>query len=159
MANAFAKCPLGLSVYVIGGHEERSWGFYEVLDIEFDGQQEICKKIIGIDARQALSLQRHYHRREVWHVVEGTITVILDGKIFNLTVGQELEIPVGAVHSMINLGREPVLLYEKQIGVCREDDNDRLYDYAGRPANLVDTKDKVALRSVHIYKSVIRLLK
>ncbi len=158
MANFVAKCTSGMSSYTIGERDKRSWGFYEVLDVKYQDGYEICKKIIAIDARQALSLQRHYHRREVWHVVEGTITVILDGQVLNLVTGQELEIPLGAVHSMINLGREPVLLYEKQIGVCREDDNERLYDYAGRPVDPVDVKDRVAMQSIERYKSLIRLL-
>lgn len=43
----------------------------------------------------------------------------------------------------------------KQIGVCREADNDRLCDFGGRDTVPVAEEDKVALDSVALYKQTI----
>ena len=54
--------------------EERPWGKFEVLV-----DSDYCKvKQITVNPGQKLSYQYHHKRSEVWTVVEGTLTIVLD---------------------------------------------------------------------------------
>lgn len=105
--------------YDAGDSDNRQWGFYEVLNVGIERGEEFCEKRIGVRPYRALSLQRHHGRREVWKVEEGVLTVICDGKLHTLTKGEVMMIPLEAPHCMINLTGEPVIVHEKQIGICR----------------------------------------
>lgn len=80
-----------------------------------------------------MSLQRHRHRAEHWHVVRGEALVMLDGEEIRLRAGHSLDIPQGAVHRIENVGREDVTVIEVQKGTyLGEDDIERLEDDFGR---------------------------
>ena len=54
--------------------ESRPWGMYEVL---LDSPE--CKvKRITVAPGQRLSYQYHYKRKEIWTVVKGNLTIVLD---------------------------------------------------------------------------------
>ena len=49
-------------------------------------------------------------------MVEGEVTVTVDGRIELIGVGASIHIPVGAIHRMENLGKNPMILIEVQTG-------------------------------------------
>ena len=144
-----------MNEYRVGARDERIWGWYEVIGTGRELQDEFCEKHIGIHPFQALSLQRHQGRREIWTVLSGTLTVIVNGELYTLEKNQSINIPKSAPHCMINASNEQVTVYEKQIGVCREDDNDRLRDMNGRATLPIDTSDTLALKSAQLYERVV----
>ena len=109
------------------------WGINQVTDIGAENDEDICIKKITINAGYMLSLQRHRGRKEIWNVKEGVLTVILNGELKEISSGHSIDIPKGAVHSMINSSDTPVVVLETQQGKCREGDNIRLIDSHGRP--------------------------
>ena len=112
-----------------GERGERPWGHYLVLY-----EEEGCKvKKFLVHPKKRLSLQRHRHRTEHWHVVRGEALVMRDGEEIRLRTGQSLDIPQGAVHRIENVGREDVIVIEVQTGTyLGEDDIERLEDDFGR---------------------------
>lgn len=159
MSNLNTQHLIDLPSYLKGSRDNREWGWYEVINVGLDGNEEFCEKEIGILPKQALSLQRHHGRREIWSVIKGQLSVIVNGKYQILNVGEEIIIPHKAAHCMINMTNDPVVVYEKQVGFCREDDNDRLYDFNGRETLPVDALDHDAISSIEIYKKVMHSLK
>jgi len=112
-----------------GERGERPWGYYLVLY-----EEEGCKvKKFLVRPRKRLSLQRHRHRVEHWHVVRGEAIVTRDGEEIRLRAGHSVDIPQGAVHRIENVGREDVIVIEVQRGTyLGEDDIERLEDDFGR---------------------------
>ena len=141
--------------YYRGDYDQRPWGFYKVLNVGHENDEEFCEKQIGVKPKHALSLQRHHGRREIWHVKQGELTVIVNRNIHILNSGDMILIPLKAAHCMINMTDQPVIVHEKQIGICREDDNDRLSDMSGRETVEIDNNDHDALLSIKIYKDLI----
>ena len=156
--------------YAPGAKDVRGWGMWEALAVETDANNRIiaCEKRITVNAVSAdpnkvglLSLQSHDQRDELWRVVSGVLTVILDDKKHTLTAGQEIVIPVKALHAMANLGSVPAVVFERQtgadlgngkIGVCEEDDIHRFSDALGRATEPV--VGEVATASLAVYTSV-----
>ncbi|MBB6735120.1 sugar phosphate nucleotidyltransferase [Cohnella zeiphila] len=82
-------------------YEERRWGRYRVLDYAVypDGREVLTKRIF-IAAGKNLSYQYHSLRDEVWTVVAGRGTVVLDGRMRTLTAGDVLLVPKECRHSV-----------------------------------------------------------
>lgn len=156
--NAVRKEVLSSPLYKVGDRDERSWGYYEVTDVGGEGHDGFCEKTIHIRPRSALSLQKHSLRKEHWEVVEGALTIIIGDEVLNICAGDWVEVPQAAPHSIINLSCRPAIVNEHQSGICLEGDNDRLFDYNGRPAITPNSKDILAVNSVRIYKSIVKLL-
>lgn len=107
----------------------RQWGYYRVLH-EVPG----CKvKELTIEPGQGISLQRHHHRHEFWHVAEGACTVeqrmpsgyVLPSK--ELVKHQQISIPIGDWHRVYNPYAAPCKIVEIQYGdQCVEEDIQRL---------------------------------
>ena len=147
-----------LKEYFVGEQEERPWGFFEVLDLGMANNEEFCEKKIIVKPRQALSLQRHKFRHEIWRVKQGTLTAVLDGKMHTIQSGDTIMIPLQSVHCMINLTDEDVIISERQMGICREEDNERLCDVSGRETSLIHPEDVNALRSKELYENITKNL-
>ena len=80
-----------------------------------------------------LSLQRHARRAEHWHVVRGTAIVTRDAETIRLSAGDSIDIPLGAVHRVQNVGGEELVVIEVQAGdYVGEDDIERFEDDFGR---------------------------
>ena len=121
--------PTGQNHAWFGEREDRPWGHYLVLY-----EEEGCKvkKFLVLPGKR-LSLQRHRHRAEHWHVVRGKALVTLDGEEIRLRGGDSHDIPKGAIHRIENVGREDVIVIEVQKGTyLGEDDIERLEDDFGR---------------------------
>jgi mannose-6-phosphate isomerase-like protein (cupin superfamily) len=109
--------------------EHRPWGFYEILADTSDHKV----KRITVDPGKRLSLQRHRHRSEHWHMVAGQAVVSVDGQDVELGPGDSVNIHCGATHRVHNPGDRPVVFIEVQRGdYFGEDDIERLADDFGR---------------------------
>ena len=112
-----------------GERGDRPWGTYLVLY-----EEEGCKvKRFLVRPGKRLSLQRHKYRAEHWHIVRGDALVTRDGEAIRMQAGQSLDIPLGAVHRIENVGQEDVIVIEVQSGTyLGEDDIERFEDDFGR---------------------------
>ena len=109
--------------------DHRPWGYYVVLS---DLPDHKVKRIVVYPGKR-LSLQRHHHRSEHWHVVSGTAQVTRDSEQIHLTDGESIDIPVGAAHRVLNPTEVPLVFIEIQRGdYFGEDDIERLEDDFGR---------------------------
>lgn len=82
-------------------YEERRWGWYRVLDYtRFEDGREVLTKRIGVTAGKNLSYQMHYHRSEVWTIINGEGEFAFNGEIRRVKPGDVLEIPVGSKHGI-----------------------------------------------------------
>ena len=107
---------------------ERTWGYYRVLH-EVTGTKV---KELTIEPGQSISLQRHRFRHEFWHVAEGACTVeqrMPSGYVLplkDLTLHQQISIPVGDWHRVYNPYEVPCKIVEIQYGSnCIESDIER----------------------------------
>lgn len=107
----------------------RPWGSYEDLD-KGDG---FHVKRLTIKPGASISLQRHFHRSEHWVVVKGEARVIRNDEEFVLRKNESTDIPKEAVHKLMNLGSEDLVIVEVQTGDwLDESDIERLKDDYGR---------------------------
>lgn len=108
---------------------ERPWGGYEVIA---RGEGYLVKRLV-VSTGAALSLQRHSFRSEVWTIALGVaeVTVHKDTAIFG--DGDTINIPLGAVHRLRNVGPFDLEVIEVQYGqILTEDDITRFEDDYGR---------------------------
>jgi mannose-6-phosphate isomerase-like protein (cupin superfamily) len=109
--------------------EDRPWGHFIVLADEPD--HKVKRFVVNPGAR--LSLQRHRHRSEHWHVVSGTARVTRNDEEIVLSSGESVDIPLGAWHRVMCVGNDPVAIIEVQRGTYfGEDDIERIEDDYGR---------------------------
>ena len=102
---------------------ERLWGHYRVLH-EAPG---VKVKELVVEPHQKLSMQRHRHRSEHWHIAEGRAVVCLDGDIAVLGQHDAVEIDLGSWHCLANPFDEVLRVVEIQYGAqCVEDDIERV---------------------------------
>jgi cytidyltransferase-like protein len=107
---------------------ERPWGYYRVLhDVPGTKVKELT-----INPGMSLSLQRHEHRAEYWHVSEGQC--IVEQQMENgyympaqeLSEHKSIHIPVHGWHRLHNPFNNPCRIVEIQYGSnCNEEDIER----------------------------------
>ena len=85
--------------------EQRPWGFYTNI-AKGNG---FLTKIIHVNPEAQLSVQSHNFRSEHWVVLSGKAVVILNGQEFILSIGQSIDIPLKAIHSLKN----PILYFAR----------------------------------------------
>ena len=108
---------------------DRPWGFYLVL--HEDAGYKVKQFLVRPGSR--LSLQRHRHRAEHWQVVRGEAAVTRGKELIRLLPGGSLDIPLGALHRVENVGKENLVIIEVQMGeYLGEDDIERFEDDYGR---------------------------
>ena len=103
---------------------ERPWGRFE----QFVTNARATVKVITVEPRQRLSLQRHHERDELWQLIDGRLEVEVDGCSSTLAPGGRLWVARGATHRMGNPGAAPARMLEVAFGEFREDDIERLED-------------------------------
>ncbi|HOO50578.1 MAG TPA: phosphomannose isomerase type II C-terminal cupin domain [Alphaproteobacteria bacterium] len=146
-----------LQAYSIGDRDARPWGTYEVTDVGTSDKGEFCEKLIIVSPANILSLQSHDMREETWRVVEGTLTVILNERVITLQSGEEIFIPKGSIHAMANLSDAPCHVFERQEGICREEDIHRYMDMYGR--DVAQSDDPIVIASLEAYKDILQKIK
>lgn len=78
-------------------------------------------------------MQRHQHRTERWIVTEGVATVLCEGAVTHLRVGESTIIPCRSLHRLSNESNKPLALIEVQMGdYLSEEDIERFNDDYGR---------------------------
>lgn len=105
---------------------ERQWGSYTVLHNGPSWQVKELSFAPGL----ALSDQRHEHRSEHWHIVDGIIEMRIQTKTKTITQefgpGESIDIPKGAWHKAKNVGIKPAKVIEVWLGnLLSEDDIER----------------------------------
>lgn len=107
----------------------RPWGRYDILDAGVNYKV----KRITVNPGQRNSYQRHRLRSEFWTLVSGRARVTVDDVTTEKTVGESVLVNLGAKHRIENIGREPVVFIEVQLGAyLAEDDIERFEDDYGR---------------------------
>ena len=143
--------------YFIGAYDRRPWGAWMVTDTPSAGDGSFCEKIIVVSPNKILSLQSHNFRSEDWTVLDGTLTVIVNGQYKTLLTGEKIHIPKGAVHCMANLGLTPCTVKERQTGQCAESDIKRYIDSYNRPV-VAGTQTNV-MESICLYHNLVKQMK
>ncbi len=145
-----------MQAYNIGDFDTRPWGSYVVTNIgTTELNEEFCEKEITVLPGKILSLQSHRQRRETWRVISGTLTVVLDDRKVVLRQGESLFIPLGAIHAMANTSDQNCVVYEKQEGVCREEDIIRYSDAYGRADEKTGANNDARIQSsLAVYKLI-----
>ncbi len=153
-ASSSQSASSGLKAYKVGDSDTRPWGHYVVTGVGIEaGDREYCEKRITVQPGKILSLQSHTLRAELWRVEEGVLTVILDGQRITLRAGESIDIPLRGIHCMANLDNAPCTVYEKQTGICREEDIIRYLDAYGRATESF-TEDAVTA-SIALYRAIL----
>jgi mannose-6-phosphate isomerase len=93
-------------------HDVRPWGEYFVLD---DSKTHKVKRIV-VKPGGRLSYQYHFHRAEVWTIVEGKALITIDGVNKTYKVGEVAIIPMKAKHRIQNTTDENLVFIEVQWG-------------------------------------------
>jgi cytidyltransferase-like protein len=107
---------------------DREWGYYRVL--HEDGKETKVKELV-VNPNSELSLQRHKYRSEHWIVTDGLATVLYGWEPKyttkkHLAKHQEVDIPVGCWHKLINETNQELKIVEIQHGTtCIEEDIER----------------------------------
>ena len=111
---------------------KRNWGEYRVLYEQSSVSASTKVKELVVEPGQSLSLQRHAHRNEIWHVAEGACNVFgsMDSG-YNLPPRtlkphEQINIPAGQWHRLANPFTGPCRIIEIQYGnQCEESDIER----------------------------------
>lgn len=115
--------------------ETRPWGSWHVLD---EGEGYKVKRL-EVKPQQRLSYQTHTFRAELWIVVSGTATCVVEGRTIVAHAGDVVEIGVGVAHRITNMHDEGLVIVEVQRGsYTGEDDILRLEDDYGRVGQLIE---------------------
>ena len=116
--------------------EQRSWGKFSTLLTKYN-----CKvKELVVAPNQGMSFQRHHHRSEVWFILEGACKVYFqlneqtDVQLISLNSGDLFEVPLQALHQIINDSGNDCVIIEIQYGMrVDEYDIERLFYYPETP--------------------------
>ena len=107
----------------------RPWGRYVNL---FEGKNFLVKELT-VNAKAAISLQKHHHRSEHWMITHGKALITIKKNKFLKKVNESVFIPQGAIHRIENNYKKPVKIIEVQTGsILKETDIVRYQDVYGR---------------------------
>jgi len=105
----------------------RPWGSI----IEFSKNKLSTVKILVVKQGEEFSLQYHKNRKEFWHVLSGTPTIVIGNKEFTALRGDEFIVKKGEKHRIRAKDTE-VRVLEISFGEFDEDDIVRIEDKYGR---------------------------
>ena len=109
-------------------YEERRWGTYKVIDnfTSADNTHSITKHLY-IAAGKSISYQRHFHRAEVWTLVEGKGTLVHNGEVREVKKEDVIHIKKGEMHAIKAVTDLHIL--EVQIGDFLDESDIERFDY------------------------------
>ena len=90
---------------------EKSWGSYRVLDV----QESSLTVLVTLNPNHKMNYHSHQCRDEVWTVIKGTGTTIVDDMEQPIKVGDVITMAAGCKHTVI-AGKEGLQLIEVQLG-------------------------------------------
>ena len=103
----------------------RPWGMYE----KFYQENGVWVKRVEVKPDCRLSLQKHQHRSEKWIFVHGQGLAIVNEQQISVSPGSVVDIPLGAVHRIGNIGKENLVFIEVATGtILTEEDIIRIQD-------------------------------
>lgn len=115
---------------------EKAWGHYRV----FHDADNVKVKELVVDPHLSLSVQRHRHRSEHWHVVQGTAVARVGDRTHLLNQHGTVDIPCGQWHQLSNPTNTVLRVLEIQYGKsCDEQDIERQINSA-MGSTLVEVK-------------------
>ena len=98
---------------------EKSWGSFRVLNVE----DESMTILVTLNPGHSMNYHSHRMRDEVWVVIEGNGTTVVDGMKQDVTVGDVITMQAGCRHTVfakdtlkiieVQLGKE-ISVYDKQ---------------------------------------------
>lgn len=91
-------------------YAEKSWGTYNVIDVQSDF---MTIKVL-LNAGHQMKYHSHAHRDEVWTVVSGTGTAIVDGTAKEVKTGDVIQLARGCKHTII--AKTTLNIIEVQLG-------------------------------------------
>ncbi len=112
-------------------HENRPWGSFDL----FTQDESTTVKIVRVEAGKRLSLQKHNHRAEFWHIISGSGTVEIDDVSHEANVGDEFEVQKQSTHRL-GAGSGGLVVLEIAFGNFDESDIVRLADDFNRADRL-----------------------
>jgi len=90
-------------------------------------------KLIVVNSKSSISLQKHKHRSEHWTITSGKPKITINNKKFFKSKNESAFIPQGAIHRIENPFNKPVKIIEIQTGsILKETDIVRYKDIYGR---------------------------
>ncbi len=92
-------------------YAEKSWGSFRIMDIEETGMTVK----VTLNPGHHMNYHSHERRDEVWTVISGSGTAILDDKKIEVKVGDVLTMPAGCKHTIF-AGDDGLKLIEVQVG-------------------------------------------
>ena len=90
---------------------EKSWGSYRVLDV----QESNLTVLVTLNPNHKMNYHSHQYRDEVWTVIKGTGTTIVDDMEQPVRVGDVITMDAGCKHTVI-AGEAGLQLIEVQLG-------------------------------------------
>ncbi|MDQ0193964.1 sugar phosphate nucleotidyltransferase [Paenibacillus wynnii] len=85
-------------------YEERRWGHYRVIDyVKYNEGNEVLTKRIFISEGKNISYQLHHKRSEIWTIISGEASIVLNEKMHNVKAGDVVRIPEGTKHAILAL--------------------------------------------------------
>ncbi|MDG7007060.1 MAG: phosphomannose isomerase type II C-terminal cupin domain [Nitrososphaerota archaeon] len=106
---------------------ERPWGSFRVVG---EWSDMITVKILKVEPRSRLSLQKHRHRREEWLCLSGSAEVQVGQRSFKMKVGDWARVQRNQLHRIYSEGGAEIL--EVSVGKFSEEDIVRMEDDYGR---------------------------
>ena len=91
-------------------YAEKSWGSFRVLDVEHDS---LTIKVT-LNPGHQMNYHSHLHRDEVWVVISGKGTTVVDGEKKEVSVGDVIKMRAGSRHTVIALTE--LKMVEVQLG-------------------------------------------
>ena len=103
-------------------YAEKSWGSFTVLDVQDDSMTIKVELLPG----HSLHYHSHEHRDEVWTVMSGMGSVIIDGMQRRVRPGDVVTMPAGCKHTLI--AETKVSVIEVQLGKDINVDDKKKFD-------------------------------
>ncbi|MBF0384629.1 MAG: phosphomannose isomerase type II C-terminal cupin domain [Candidatus Omnitrophica bacterium] len=104
---------------------ERPWGHY----IKIFEDNGVWVKRVEVKPGSRLSLQKHEHRSEKWNIISGKALITINSEDFEAVSGSVIDVPVGAIHRITNIGNKQLIFIEVACGEnLSEEDIIRLED-------------------------------
>lgn len=118
---------------------DKPWGYYIVYDtFEYEDGWQQKIKLLEISPGHSISLQSHFHRDEIWTVINGVgkLTRGLGQNMLHtymIEIEDNVYICANEMHKIENIGEDPLRILEIQSGSqCDENDIIRYEDSYGR---------------------------
>lgn len=90
----------------------RPWGMYE----RYVEEQDYRVQKITLLPGKTIYQHKHMHRTEDWTVIRGTVLVSIDGVSTVYGPKENIDIPLGSLHQISNIGETPALILETAFG-------------------------------------------